>query len=275
LKLHEILEFDISIWITHFCPAEISEISFWLFVACFDLSIAHRFIFIFYLFKLIPYLLVNPTIKIKFRFFKWRLEIWLYAWNFERSGETRPQIFFFPVIKFGTTHAPRCWIPVFGDHTIGPKIMENGDNYSTRRGGTWEGVPVEPWCSEWICRMRGGLVHHTIMIPTALSLPLLRGACSRSCHDNISKRLILYQNLQIFQPPIFSIARPVARGNQNFSLLPKYEIGTTNTLQCPVPIWTDHTIGPKTAKNGDNYSTAPKRNMGRSASGKLVQWVNL
>jgi len=33
-----------------------------------------------------------------------------------------------------------------------------------RRGGTWERVPVAIWCSAWIYRMRGGLVHHTIMI---------------------------------------------------------------------------------------------------------------
>jgi len=33
--------------------------------------------------------------------------------------------------------------------------------------------------------MRGGLVHHTIMIPAALSLPLLRGACSMSFTYNI------------------------------------------------------------------------------------------
>jgi len=65
-------------------------------------------------------------------------------------------------------------------------------------GGTWEGVPVATWCSEWICRMRGGLVQHTIMIPVPLSLPLLRGAYSKSCTDNISKWLVLYQNLQFF-----------------------------------------------------------------------------
>jgi len=99
----------------------------------------------------------------------------------------------------GTTNAPRCWVPVLMDHTIGPKIMENGDIYFTApRRKTWEGVPVAIWCSEWICRMRGGLVHHTIMIPAALSLPLLRGACSMSFTDNISKWLVLYQNLQFF-----------------------------------------------------------------------------
>ena len=65
-----------------------------------------------------------------------------------------------------------------------------------RRGRPLKGVTVTTWCSEWICRMSGGLVHHTIMIPgpTALSLPLLRGPYCRSCTDNISKWLVLYQN---------------------------------------------------------------------------------
>jgi len=44
------------------------------------------------------------------------------------------------------------------------------------------------------------------MIPAALSLPLLRGACSRLFTYNISKSLVLYQNLQFFQSPICSIA---------------------------------------------------------------------
>ena len=45
-----------------------------------------------------------------------------------------------------------------------------------RRRGTWKGVPVATWCSGQICKMREELVHDTIIIPAALSLPLLRGA---------------------------------------------------------------------------------------------------
>jgi len=75
-----------------------------------------------------------------------------------------------------------------------------------RHGETWEGVPVATWCSEWICRMREVLVHHTITISAALSLPLLRGARSRSSNYNISKWLVLYQNIQIFPVSSFSIA---------------------------------------------------------------------
>ena len=51
------------------------------------------------------------------------------------------------------------------------------------------------------------------------------------------------------------------------------EIGTANASRCQVP--KDHTIGPKIAKNGSNYSTAPKRIMGRSACGNLVHGMNL
>jgi len=102
--------------------------------------------------------------------------------------------------EIGTTNVSRCRVPVSRDYTIGPKSWKMVIIIPRRRGGTWEGLPVEIWCSEWICRsvMRGGLVHHTIMIPAALSLPLLRGACSRSCTYNISKWLVLYQNLQFF-----------------------------------------------------------------------------
>jgi len=44
------------------------------------------------------------------------------------------------------------------------------------RRGTWEGVPVATWCSELICRMQGWPLPHAVVIPAALSLPLLRSA---------------------------------------------------------------------------------------------------
>jgi len=55
----------------------------------------------------------------------------------------------------------------------------------------------------------------------------------------------------------------------------RYKIGTTNEPWCWVPVWRDHMISSKTVENSDNYSKAPKRKMRRSASGNLVQWVNL
>jgi len=45
-----------------------------------------------------------------------------------------------------------------------------------RRRGTWEGVTVATWCSEWICRTWGGLGPHSLIIPALLSLPPMRGA---------------------------------------------------------------------------------------------------
>ena len=80
--------------------------------------------------------------------------------------------------EIGNKKWPWCWVTVSGDHRIGPKSWKMAIIMSRRRGGTWAGVPVATWWSEWICRMRGGLVHHTIMIPAVWSLPLLRGACS-------------------------------------------------------------------------------------------------
>ena len=74
-----------------------------------------------------------------------------------------------------------------------------------RRGGTWEGVPVALWCIEWICRMRGELVHHTITIPAALSLPLLRGACRSSCTHNISNDWFCTRISNFFQSPFFRL----------------------------------------------------------------------
>jgi len=75
-----------------------------------------------------------------------------------------------------------------------------------RRGGTWEGVHVAIWCIEWICRMRGGLVHHTIVF-------LLR-YLSRCCEVlAVGRAPTIFQNdwffdriSNCFQSPMFSIA---------------------------------------------------------------------
>jgi len=86
--------------------------------------------------------------------------------------------------------------------------------FSQRRGGTWEGVTVAIWCGEWICKMREGLVHHTIINPAALSLPLLRGACSRSCTHNICTH-------KFFHPQHWLVCTRIS----NFS----------NLQKCPLP----------------------------------------
>jgi len=87
-------------------------------------------------------------------------------------------------------------------------------------GGTWEGVIVAIWRSVWNCRMLGGLVHHTIMIPAALSLPLLQGACSRSCTCSISKWLVCTRISNLFQSPVFSIARNTRKKELRHPLRP-------------------------------------------------------
>jgi len=71
------------------------------------------------------------------------------------------------------------------------------------------------------------------------------------------------------------LATSSSRKNWRILLTNRSEIGTIYAPQCRVQVWWDHTIGPRIAKNGDNYCTALKRNMGRSAHGNLVQWVNL
>jgi len=47
--------------------------------------------------------------------------------------------------------------------------------------GTWQEVPMATWYSEWICRMRRGLVHHIVKIPPTLFLLPLRGATVCVC----------------------------------------------------------------------------------------------
>jgi len=68
---------------------------------------------------------------------------------------------------------------------------------------------------------------------------------------------------------------PSSRKNWRIVQLNRSKIRTTDTPQCRVPVWWDHVNGLRTANHSDNYCTALKRNMGRSAHGNLVQWVNL
>jgi len=57
-----------------------------------------------------------------------------------------------------------------------PKLRKMASIIPWRQRGTWEGVPVATWCSEWICRTCGGLGPHILIIPASLSLPPMRGA---------------------------------------------------------------------------------------------------
>jgi len=76
-----------------------------------------------------------------------------------------------------------------------------------RQGGTWEGVTVTDWFSEWICRMWGVLGPHILIIPTSLSLPPMRGAA-------VGRAPIILQNDSFYttisnfvQTPILSTTR--------------------------------------------------------------------
>jgi len=78
----------------------------------------------------------------------------------------------------------------------------------------------------------------------------------------------------VFPVPLVLTGKPIPGKNWRILQSNRCKIGTINALQCRVPVWWD-SIGPRTAKNDDNYCTALKRNMGWSAHGNLVQWVNL
>ena len=70
--------------------------------------------------------------------------------------------------------------------------------------GTWEGALVATWCSEWICRKGGGLVHPIVIIPPTLISLAVAGYGSRLCTLNTSNWPVLYQILWFFQFSSFS-----------------------------------------------------------------------
>jgi len=107
--------------------------------------------------------------------------------------------------EIGTTNVPRCWVPVWRDHIIGPKPwnLKMVIIIPQRHGRTWEGVPVANWISEGICKMRGRLVHHTIIIPPALSLPLLRDDAVGRVPTIFQKYWFCTRICNFFQSPIF------------------------------------------------------------------------
>jgi len=97
--------------------------------------------------------------------------------------------------------------PQFPDGTI-QLVPEPGRMViiiARRWRGTWEGVSMATWCSEWICRRGGGLVHHIVIFPPTLSLLLLLGAAVRRAPtilpiDRFCTRFSSFSILQFFQP---------------------------------------------------------------------------
>jgi len=80
------------------------------------------------------------------------------------------------------------------------------------------------WFSQWICRMRGGIFHHTIILPTALSLPLLRGAA-------VGRAPTIFQNKQNIST-IFPKQTNMFRLFCNDLLYPIYSNYTTSLCTC-------------------------------------------
>jgi len=99
-------------------------------------------------------------------------------WQDNASSQKHWRVLQFNRSEVGTTNTLQCQVPVWRNHTFGPRTSKNIIIVQRWRG-TWQGVPMAIWCSKWICRRGGGLVHHIVIIPPALSLLLLLGAAVR------------------------------------------------------------------------------------------------
>jgi len=134
---------------------------------------------------------------------------WNQIWNWDH------------VYEIGTTNAPWCRVPDARDHTIGPRPLKMVTIIPRRRRGTCKGVPVATWCSEWIFRMRGGLVHHKIKIAAALSLPLLPSAAVGHAPTIFQNGWFCTRISNFFQTPIFLIASSRPRMEKLHSCWPR------------------------------------------------------
>ena len=89
--------------------------------------------------------------------------------------------------------------------------------------------------------------------------------------DTCQLPLVRNQDFSLRKKSFFSQGSGESSSRKKWKIphLNRSEIGTTNALQCQVQAWGDHIIGPRTAKNGNNYCTALKRNMEKSAIWEL------
>ena len=89
-----------------------------------------------------------------------------------------------------------------------------------RRRGTWEGVTVANWCSEWICRMWRGLGPHTLIFPASLSLLRMWGAVI--CRlPTILQNISFYTRISYFvQSSVLSAAGVATFTSETTSWLP-------------------------------------------------------
>jgi len=112
--------------------------------------------------------------------------------------------------EIGTTNALRCQVPVLlkVPYNWSQKPRKMAIIITRRRKWTWEGVPMATWCTQWFCRMRGGLGPCIFIILALLSLPPMRvAAVGRS--PTILQNDSLHQNLQFCQ--IFNLSKQWCR----------------------------------------------------------------
>ena len=111
--------------------------------------------------------------------------------------------------------------------------------------------------------MRGGPVHHTTIIPAALSLSLLRGTCISS-PTIFQNHWFCTRISNFFQSPIFSIARKERKKQINVFPMAFRRKAYTTLRYCPH----DYRTGPGHALSG----IAPHLSMSLCLSRKRERW---
>jgi len=129
--------------------------------------------------------------------------------------------------EFGTTNALQCQVLVWGDHTIGHRTAKNGDDYCTALKRNM-GRSAHGWCSEWICRIGGGLVHHIVFILPTWSLVLMRGAAVCRAPRRFCIRFSIF-----FHSPVFS-ATSGSRGLEAEQKKPRLYISSVQKIDVGV-----------------------------------------
>jgi len=78
--------------------------------------------------------------------------------------------------------------------------------------GTYKGVSAANWCTEWICRMQGGLGPRTLIISAALSLLPMRGTAAGRAPTILQIDLFYTRISNFVQSPILSATRVLFEG---------------------------------------------------------------
>jgi len=93
--------------------------------------------------------------------------------------------------------------------------------------GTYKGVSAANWCTEWICRMQGGLGPHTPIISAALSLLPMRGTAAGRAPTILQIDLFYTRISNFVQSPILATTSIRQRVEKSHS-----EWLSTNILMC-------------------------------------------